>query len=214
MAYPNFDEKTIEFLNYYANLLIMQYKGSEKNKDFIKVLINTLYMNGVYDIFKNFFDIDKASGTHLEILGRYVGAYRTYEDYVLTDDELKILIKLLSAKNGMGATIADISDLLYNVFGGKVLIFNNYDMSISYYVSLSLAEFFEKVLLKANYLPVPQGVRVKLIIETPETDKVFGYADAYDGLNTSVIVGYNDAYKEYHEDWTWLESEWIKTKFN
>lgn len=214
MVYPNYDEKTLEFLNYYANLLIMQYKESQKNKDFIKIFINTLYMDGVYDIFKNFFDIDNASGKHLEILGRYVGAYRTYEDYVLTDEELKILIKLLSAKNGMGANIAEISDLLYNVFGNKVIIFNNYDMSISYYVSLSLAEFFEKVLLKAGYLPVPQGIGVKLIIETPEADKVFGYADARDGLNTSVIVGYNDAYKEYHEDWTWLESEWIKTKFN
>lgn len=210
MAYPNYDEKTLAFLEYYANLLIMEYRGAEKNEEFIKVLLNTRYLDGIYDLFKNFFDIDKASGSHLETLARYVGGFRTYNDYVLTDEELRILIKLLAAKNGMSATVAEISELLYNTFGYNVILFNNYNMTIDYYVKEELAEFFEKVLIAGNYLPVPQGVGVRLVIETPET-KVFGYVDSYNA-DTSVIVGYNDAYKTYNMDWTWLESEWIKRR--
>lgn len=205
MAYPNYDEKTAEFLNYYANLLIIQYRGSEKNRDFIKVLLNTLYMDGILDIFKNFFDIEKASGAHLEILGKYVGAYRTYGNYVLSDTELRLLIKLLSAKNGMSATFADISSLLYNVFGYDVMLFNNYDMSITYFVSSEFIDFFNKVLIPSGFLPIPQGIKIDKITEIPTTNKLFGYADAYNNLDTSVIVGYSDIYDKYHTDWTWLE---------
>ena len=68
----------------------MQYRGSEQNKDFVKALVNTAYMNGAYDIFKNFFDLEKAAGAHLEILGLYVGAYRLYNQYRLTDEQLKM----------------------------------------------------------------------------------------------------------------------------
>lgn len=205
MAYPNYDETTAEFLNYYANLLIIQYRASEKNRDFIKVLVNTLYMDGILDIFKNFFDIDKASGTHLEILGKYVGAYRTYGNYVLSDKELRLLIKLFSAKNGMSSTFADISSLLYNTFGYDVMLFNNYDMSITYFVASEFIDFFNKVLIASGFLPIPQGIKIKQIAEIPVTDKLFGYADAYNNLDTSVIVGYSDIYDKYHTDWTWLE---------
>lgn len=204
------NDQTEKFLNYYANLLIMQYRGSEQNKDFVKALVNTAYMNGAYDIFKKFFDLEKAAGAHLEILGLYVGAYRMYNQYRLTDEQLKMLIKMLSAKNGLGATCAEISELLYSAFGDDVLLFNNYDMSISYFVSQEWGDFFENVLLAGGYLPVPQGVGVKLVIKVPYT-KVFGYADAYDGLNTNVIVGYNDCWEQYHTDWTYLDSSMIKT---
>lgn len=207
MATP---QETQALLESYADLLIVQYRGASKNRELVKTLINLFWQNGIYDVFRYFFDIDKASGKHLEILGLYVGAYRTVNGYVLSDEELRLLIKLLSARTGIGATIAEITQLMYNTFGDEALIFNNYDMSVTYFVDAKWQGFFENVLIPGNYLPVPQGIGIKFVAELPSlTKNVFGYADYYDGLNTTVIKGYQDAYLA-RQPWTYLDSSMLK----
>lgn len=200
--------KVDEMLSYYDNLLPIEYR-EDTNRELIRTLVNTQFMDGVNDIFENFFDVDKATGAHLDLLGKYVGAKRIYGDYNLTDEQMRILIKLLSSRNGMGSTFDEISKLFYYTFGTDVIVFNGDDLTISFFVKDTLSDFFINVLLNGGYLPVPQGVGVKVIIKTPET-KVFGYVDAYNGLNTNLIVGYNDCYETYNQNWTYLDSDMLK----
>lgn len=71
-----------ELLNYYANLLIVQYNGKPKAKATIEMLTKIIYGVSNTPLFlqiQNAFDWKTAIGKQLDIIGKWVGASRSYQ---------------------------------------------------------------------------------------------------------------------------------------
>ena len=65
-----------ELLNYYSNLLTIQYNGKPKAKATIEMLVKLLWANNTLHQIRDAFDVNTAVGTQLDILGMWVGVDR------------------------------------------------------------------------------------------------------------------------------------------
>lgn len=63
-------------IEYYKNLLIIQYNNKEKARATIGLLINTLLQNDIYGQVQNAFNLQTAEGKQLDVLGKYIGIDR------------------------------------------------------------------------------------------------------------------------------------------
>jgi hypothetical protein len=69
---------TQELLEYYANLLIVQYNGKSKASQTIKLLADMLIAGCLIFQIRDAFDWKTAVGTQLDIIGKWVGVSRFY----------------------------------------------------------------------------------------------------------------------------------------
>ena len=67
-----------ELLNYYSNLLIVQYNGKPKAKATIELLTYVIFANLVFLQIQNAFKLETAVGNQLDIIGKWVGITRHY----------------------------------------------------------------------------------------------------------------------------------------
>lgn len=65
-------------LDYYANLLIVQYNGKSKASATIKMIANLILANVLILQIRDAFDWRTAVGVQLDIIGKWVGVSRTY----------------------------------------------------------------------------------------------------------------------------------------
>lgn len=65
-----------ELIEYYKNLLILQYKNQTKAPDHIKALIDSGMIFELIEEVENAFDIDTAIGVQQDVLGEYLGINR------------------------------------------------------------------------------------------------------------------------------------------
>lgn len=65
-------------IEYYKNLLILQYNKKDKAKAEIGLHINTLLANDIISQVQDGYNIDTAVGNQLDILGKYIGVDRFY----------------------------------------------------------------------------------------------------------------------------------------
>jgi hypothetical protein len=65
-----------EILDYYAGLLIVQYRIKPKARATIRLLTNQAACNGLVEAERTCFDLDTAQGAQLDVLGRIVGVPR------------------------------------------------------------------------------------------------------------------------------------------
>jgi len=80
------DQKTVEDLvNYYTNLLIIQYHDKPKAQATIQLLGETMLANGVLLDVQNGYDVDTAVGVQLDVIGKYVGVDRFFSEIDLTN---------------------------------------------------------------------------------------------------------------------------------
>lgn len=80
------DAKTVQDLvDYYTNLLIIQYHNKLRAKATIALLIQNLIASGVVLDVRDGFNIDTAVGAQLDILGKYIGINRFYLSQDLHD---------------------------------------------------------------------------------------------------------------------------------
>ena len=75
-----------EILNYYVNLLIIQYSGQPKAQATIRLLINVLLANNVIFDVRDGFNVDTAIGVQLDTVGEWVDVDRFYNGQDLTDE--------------------------------------------------------------------------------------------------------------------------------
>lgn len=73
-----------ELVEYYKNLLVVQYHGKPKAQATIALLIDAMLANGLAFDVRDGFDIDTAIGAQLDIIGLYVGIDRFYQGQVLS----------------------------------------------------------------------------------------------------------------------------------
>lgn len=65
-------------VNYYENLLIIQYHDKPKAQAFINTLVTELMASGIFFDVQNGYSVETAVGVQLDIVGKYVGVDRFY----------------------------------------------------------------------------------------------------------------------------------------
>jgi len=73
------DPKTVqELVDYYTNLLIIQYHDKPKAKATIELFIKVLSANGIFYDVRDGYNVDTAVGVQLDVIGQYVGVDRFF----------------------------------------------------------------------------------------------------------------------------------------
>lgn len=81
------DQTTVDqIIEYYTNLLIIQYNKLPNASATIALFIEQLVADGIYFDVKNGYNLDTAVGVQLDVLGKYIGVSRffgamMFEDY-------------------------------------------------------------------------------------------------------------------------------------
>lgn len=165
---------------YYADLLILQYKSKPKARAHIEFLTKLAYVDDLALELRNAFDIETAVGVQLDILAKYVGVTR--DGYVggnnitLDDDDFRQLIKLAQAKNTSGSSLFDIDNLLEEFFNNQIFVIDYQTMRLSYMLDSGLGSTdFVHMAISQGLLPKPMGVGIGSIIYAPELTKFFGF---------------------------------------
>ena len=178
---------TAQIINFYANLLILQYQGKPKAFATIQSTAAPLVMDQLPLAVQDAFDIDTAVGVQLDVLGKYVGASRygyifpavpgdPNQPVTLNDSDFRKLIKMAIVQNSEGSSLADIQNLLALYFPDVIRVFDYANMHMDYFFDTAfgtnqLAEFF--VLQKR--LPKPMGVQLGALIFAPLTTHFWAY---------------------------------------
>lgn len=117
-----------ELLNYYSNLLIVQYNGKPKAKATIELLTYIMYANLIMLQIQNAFDWKVAIGNQLDIIGKWVVVSRNYQGTLFWNKTF------LSYPNSDDLVPTDKTDAFqhgysdYNTFDdneGETLTYNN-----------------------------------------------------------------------------------------
>ncbi len=93
------DQQTITgILDYYVNLLIIQYNNQPKARATIRLIIQEIFANGLIFDIRDAYDIETAVGKQLDVIGLYAGVdrffsvndpidYFAFTDYIETDPQ-------------------------------------------------------------------------------------------------------------------------------
>ena len=199
---------TEEIIDYYAQLLILQYIGKNKAYATIKTLVKTVVMDQLPISVQDAFNIDTATGVQLDVLAKYAAVSRTgyglMGPITLDDDDFRSLIKLGIIVNNSGSSLSIIQDLLNTYFPGQIFVFDYANMRLSYYIdsdvgSQDLAEMF----VYQGLLPKPMGVQLSVVVYWPVLDNFFGFC-TYDD-ETPANHGFN-TYDDYDMDCPWISN--------
>lgn len=200
---------TQEIIDYYANLLILQYVGKPKAFATIQALVDPVVMNQLPLQVQNAYNLtgpNLAVGKQLDVIGKYVGASRSgigvNGPFTLNDADFLSLIFFAIIRNSSGSSLYDIQLLINEFFAGEVLVFDYANMQMSYMVSSSVGNLqLVEAAISQNLLPKPMGVGVSAVIFNPVINKFFGF-------RTYVLPPFNNSpfntYSSYQTDRPWL----------
>jgi hypothetical protein len=73
-----------QLIDYYVNLLIIQYHNKPKAQATIAAVVQELLASGVFFDVRDGFSVDTAVGVQLDIIGKYVGVDRFYKTQDIT----------------------------------------------------------------------------------------------------------------------------------
>lgn len=79
-----------DILDYYAGLLIIQYKQKTKARETIKLSAKAMMADGLFLDLRRCFDLDTAVGVQLDVLGRIVGVSREIKGLDLDHEYLAL----------------------------------------------------------------------------------------------------------------------------
>jgi hypothetical protein len=81
------EDEINNIIEYYSNLLILQYSDKPKAIQQIKDYVSGLLADGLFIKIRDAFNIDTAVGNQLDVLGRYIGLDRNGENLVINFDQ-------------------------------------------------------------------------------------------------------------------------------
>lgn len=176
-----------EYTDYYADLLILQYKTQPKARATISALTDKVIANGLILDVINGFNLETAVGKQLDILGKYIGLSRNVKEKVsspatviLTDDQYRLLLKLKLVCNTSYSATSQIRNALFQIFPNDIRVFDNRTMEMEYQLS-EMFNGLENVIIAEELLPFPMGLGFNVIV-VPDLLQLYGYY-GYDGLN-------------------------------
>ena len=77
---------------YFADLLIIQYRGAKRNRDFIKFLVDLIFANNLaMEIKDKTVNIEESIGAQLDVVGKWVGVDRYYTGELWTHPYLSFV---------------------------------------------------------------------------------------------------------------------------
>lgn len=197
---------TQEIIDYYADLLIIQYDKKTKAYATIQAIISNIIMDQLPTQVMNAFNVDDAVGVQLDTLGEYNGVSRSAYSFegpiVLSDADFRTMIVIAVIKNSAGSSLYEIQDLLHTFFPDTILIFDYRSMRIGYYFDSSVgSQDLAEVFVKNSFLPKPMGVQLSAMIYSNNIDSFYGFRTyTHAGYNNT---GMND-YIDYQTDHPWL----------
>lgn len=205
-----------EIEKYYSNLLIAQFKSKPRARATIELIANCFAVlddSGVSILVKireGFNIVDRiAEGNQLEVLGKYVGINRSGPGAIskqqinLEDPEYAQLIKLKTALNNLGSSLAEIDDFIDAFFPGQLRLTDLGSMKLQYLVTSAFGsrELLERVLYE-KLLPKPMGVTLAAVLYVPVGGPYFGFS-SYDRNKKLRNLGHN-TYGNYSKNKPWL----------
>lgn len=75
-----------DIVDYYVDLLIIQYNDKPKARAHIDLIVREMLSSGILFDIQDAFNLETAIGVQLDILGKYIGVNRFYEDTDLSND--------------------------------------------------------------------------------------------------------------------------------
>lgn len=163
---------TQQLINYYANLLIIQYIGKTNAYATVQALVTPVIMDKLLLAVQDAFNLDTAVGTQLDVIGKYVGATRTGFNLNgapinLSDADFLILIKMTIINNSSGSSLNMIQTLIAQFFAGQVYVYDHQSMRLSYLINTSVVSTnLLQLFLTKHLLPKPMGVQLSAPIFT------------------------------------------------
>lgn len=118
--------------------------------------------------------------------------YRNYKEssqsvYSLTDEELRMMIKLAIIRNNSNGSVSIIDLLISALFDGMAYFTDRGNMSISYMIGTASSRIFN-IAKSIGILPAPAGVAISLLV-VPDIYHVFSFS-VYGRSKPSFAVGY------------------------
>ena len=103
---------TEEIVEYYVNLLIIQYIQKAKARVHIASLVRPVIMDQLPVQVQDAFDINTAEGVQLDVLGKYTGVNRNTRTFsgtiTLSDKDFRFFIRFEVIKNNSGSDLKTI----------------------------------------------------------------------------------------------------------
>lgn len=203
-----------ELKDYYANLLILQYKGplvhalddKSKAQATVEANVEPVIMNQLPVTVQDAFAIGSAIGVQLDVIGKYAGVTRSgntsHGFVILNDADFTILIQIAIIQNNNGSSLATIQNLLNTYFPGQIFVFDYANMHMSYLIDSSIgSQDLVELFVSKGLLPKPMGVQLTTTTIGPVIDAFFGFRTY---LTAPHNISPFNTYTTYHMDYPWL----------
>lgn len=197
--------------NSYKAIITSEHRDKPKYMKTVSVLLDKLqdFYNAGESLISDF-DIDNAQGKQLDLIGFKIGASRTVsvsptEAYNLEDVDYRVYLKSKIAKNNWTGGIEDLQNLWVNLFGDRIIIVDNQDMSIDIYILGTMSPTMIN-LLRANVI-VPKPTSVLVNIHYYGKGKIFSY-----GFENDLYTGYGGWWQSQNDITTSFAYDKIKTE--
>lgn len=173
---------TQDIINYYANLLILQYVGMPNAYGVVQASVTPYVMDQLPVQVMNAYNLlgtNTAVGVQLDVLGKYAGVARSGVGYngpvTLDDTDFLTLIQLAIGQNSAGSSLQYIQNFIATYFAGDILVFDYQNMQMSYLISSSLGnQSLIELVIAEGLLPKPMAVSLSIIV-APVINKFFGF---------------------------------------
>lgn len=196
-----------DLIDYYINLLILQYNNKERAIDTIELLAEAGLMDLLPTEIQNSFSLETAVGEQLDFIGKYAGVQRRVRTLVgfvvLNDADFRSLIKIAIINNYSESSLANIQEFISSFFGLSLLVFDFKNMRMGYFFDAEIGSLpLVEAVVVNNLLPKPMGVELASTIYSNDINNFFGFITYQipTQINTS---GFN-SYSDYDEDAPWL----------
>jgi hypothetical protein len=171
---------TQQLLDYYVNLLILQYKGKPRAEATVEAVVNMVLMDQLPLEVENGFNLETCVGDQLDVLGKYIGAPRltnTEDGPVnLSDADYRSLLRLVAIKNSSGSSLFEIVNLLGQYFPNIFRVTDSGIMQLNYLISTTIGSSeLLSALVYGDFLPRPMGVSISITPIVPSPFPFFGF---------------------------------------
>ena len=191
---------------YYADLLIIQYRAAPKANATIKKMVEIILQNGILLDVLDAFNPETCVGKQQDILGKWVGIDRYYlgdgMTQSLSDEDYRICLNFKVVANSLDMSPSSIDNALHEFFGDDVICATE-DNLVIYYLVADASFDLAAILLQKKVLPKPLGVRIGGIVRNK---KWFGFCtyETYDKPISANVVGFAN-----YENWLTKEGGFL-----
>lgn len=199
---------TQQIINYYADLLVLQYKGKPKAYATVQALVALVIADQLPMSVQEAYTLGTAVGVQLDIIGKYAGVTRNGyaldgSPITLDDSDFTAFILFAIIKNNNGSSLYDIQKLLHMFFPGEIFVFDYANMHMNYYLSPLVGSFqLAELFVTQKMFPKPMGVQLGSIIYSLHIADFFGFRTYL--LPPNNATPFNNYTDGFNPNWFWL----------